>query len=484
MALKSSLAWMGAGQVVALVLQFASSVVLARLLTPYEMGIYAVAAATAGLLAIIQALGLQSLIVREDTLAPEVVTTAFTINVLIALSLAGGCALLALFGGMLFQDKAVRQTLLVLAVQPLFGIFEFLPSAQLERRGQFKIMSMVTSAGGLAGTACTITLAVLGFKYLSAAYAGWATAVTTAVLMNVVGREHVAFRVGFKSWRRVANFGLQMLAVSGVNAVNIRLSDVLLGRIQGLGSLGLYSRAGSLKNLVWNNVNMVVARVMLVDFVEVRRSGAPLRARYIQTVDVATAALWPAFAGLALLSGPFVLHVYGARWLPACRPLIWLAIGSMIQVSFAMTWEIFAAKGELSTQTRIEIIRTLFSLAAFVAGCFFSLEAAAASRVPEAVFAFLLYRPHLDRMTDTRVRDFAPVYGRSLWLTALAIGPAAILMASTGFSPYTPIAEVLASILLGGLLWLVGLAMCRHTLMRELYMTLKRLRPIAALSSV
>ena len=316
------------------------------------------------------------------------------------------------------------------------------------------------------------------------AYAGWATAFTTALLMNVAGREHVAFRIGFKGWRRVANFGLQMLAVTGVNAVNTRLSDLMLGRIQGLGPLGIYNRAGALKNLVWNNVNLVVARVVLVDFVEVRRSGASLRARYIQTVDVATAILWPAFGGLALLSGPFILHVYGARWLPASRPLVWLAIGSMIQVSFTMTWEIFAATGELATQTRIEFIRTLFSLVAFAAGCLISLEAAAASRIVETVFAFLLYRPHLDRMTATRVRDFVPVYGRSLWLTALAIGPAAILMASTDFSPQTSIVQVMASILLGGLLWLVGLAMCRHILMRELYMTLKRLRPIAALSSV
>ena len=55
----------------ALVLQFAASVVLARYLTPYETGIYAVALAIVGVLSLMQALGLQSLIVRKEILTPK-----------------------------------------------------------------------------------------------------------------------------------------------------------------------------------------------------------------------------------------------------------------------------------------------------------------------------------------------------------------------------------------------------------------------------
>src|SRR6201989_3002525 len=87
---------MGLGQAAFFLLQFAGSVVLARLLTPYEMGVYALAAALVGVLSIVQSFGMSAFIVREASLDPDDVTTAFTINVAISLGLAAvilGCAL-------------------------------------------------------------------------------------------------------------------------------------------------------------------------------------------------------------------------------------------------------------------------------------------------------------------------------------------------------------------------------------------------------
>ena len=68
MAAKGSIAWMATAQAGSFVLQFASSVVLARLLTPREIGVFAVAMAIVGALSIVQAFGLQSMIIREPDL--------------------------------------------------------------------------------------------------------------------------------------------------------------------------------------------------------------------------------------------------------------------------------------------------------------------------------------------------------------------------------------------------------------------------------
>jgi O-antigen/teichoic acid export membrane protein len=467
---------MGFAQIASLTLQFGGSVVLARLLTPYQMGIYAVAVATAGVLSIVQAFGLQALIVREERLTSDVTATAFTINLLISLGLSAGIAALSVVGGVFLHDAGVRKVLLVLAINPLFGIFDLLPSSNLERRGCFKTMSLVSTASALTGTVSTIVLALLGFNYMSIAYAGLASAAVNTVLMNIAGREHVSFQVGFKAWRRVADFGLQMLAVSGVNSISSRLSDVLLGRLQGLSALGIYNRASSLNGLIWNNIHMVIGRVVFVDYADLNRQGIPLRERYLRTVEIVTAVLWPAFAGFALLSGPFILTVYGARWLPAVAPLAVLAIASMILGSITMTWELFAVTGQLKAQTRIEVIRATLAIITFGAGCTVNLTVAAAARIIDALFACILYRPHLDRMTRTALQDFLPIYARSALLTGLALIPAALLMAIFHMSVRVPMPLVLTSIGLGGLLWAVGLIVLKHPLMEEAKASLQRFR--------
>ncbi|WP_419827840.1 oligosaccharide flippase family protein [Sphingomonas sp.] len=474
MDVKRSLAWLGAAQLLSFTLQFAASVVLARHLSLREAGIYAAALAVAGVLALIQTLGLQALIVREEELTDEVSATAFTVNALISLLLAAALLAISAAGGRWLGDPGVGRVLRAVAVVPLFAIFAFLPSAILERHGRFREIAVATTAGSVAGAVATMWLVTQGFGYMSAAYAQWATGLVAAIAINLLGFRHASLRVGFSAWRRVAEFGFQMLAVTGINQASTRLSELVLARFLGLPALGLFSRASSLNGLLWTNIHLLVGRVMLVDFAGLHRGGASLRPRYLQTVEIVTALLWPVFAGLAVLAPPFVQMIYGPRWVPAAAPLALLALSSLVQVAITMTWELFAATGELRAQTRIEFIRSLLALAAFVGGCLVSLEAAAAARVADALFALALYRPHLDRMTGTRTADFWPIYARSALLTLVACAPAAALMVWRGWSAATPLPLVLASVAAGGGLWVAALMATRHPLIAELRVRRRR----------
>jgi O-antigen/teichoic acid export membrane protein len=229
------------------------------------------------------------------------------------------------------------------------------------------------------------------------------------------------------------------------------------------------SRATALNGLLWNNIHMVVGRVLLVNFSVLHREGLPLRDRYIRTVEISTAVLWPAFGGMAVLAAPLISSVYGEKWVPAAHPLQLLAVASMIQVSITMTWELFAATGNLRTQTRIEFIRTSISLTLFVAASFISLEAAVATRIVDALIAVTLYRRHVDSMTSTRTRDFLRPYAVSALLTLVAIGPALLVAVSTRFSPDVPGASLAASVLGGVLLWFLGLRLLGHPLATDLW---------------
>ena len=316
---------------------------------------------------------------------------------------------------------------------------------------------------------------------MSIAYGQCAGGALGAILMTFVGRRFASYRVGFKAWRRVGEFGLQMLAVSGISAISLRLSDVVLGRLLGLSELGVYNRASGLNGLIWNNIHLVIGRVVFVDYAELYRQGISLRARYLRTVDVVTAILWPAFGGMAVLAKPFIVLVYGPIWIPAAFPLSLLALASMIQVAITMTWELFAATGQLKTQTRVEFIRAIIAFMAFVLGCMISLQAAAGARILDSLFALLLYRPYLNRMTDTKLSDFLIIYFRSIVLTLLAVFPAILLRVSSSDVDTTSLLSLLGVVLSGLILWSVGLACMRHSLVDELRIIMK---PLVSKSSL
>lgn len=477
MALKKSLAWMGGAQVLSGLVQFASSVVLARLLTPYETGIYAIALATVGFLGIIQTLGLQALIVREEVLTPEISATAFTVNAAIAGLLSLAILGAAVAGAALFGDPGVGRVLTALAATPLVGIFVFLPASQLERAGRFKAIALIGTMTGIVSAAATMSFAFAGWSYMSIAYGQWVGILSYALLIFWIGRTHLSLRLSLSEWRRVSRFGLQMLAVSGVTAASSRLSDLVLGRVLGLAALGFFARASGMNNLIWGNIHLVIGRVLLVDFADLHRRKVSLRDRYIRTVEISTAVLWPAFAGLAVLSHHIINLIYGNVWVPAANLLILIAIGSIIQVSITMTWELFAATGRLEAQTRIEVVRAALSISLFAGACFISLEAAAATRVIDAIVAVFLYRPHISRMTDTESRDFRSAYLRSALLTILAVGPACVAVVNAPAGEYLSPLLVGLSMASGGLAWATGLLVMKHPIATELLATAKaRLR--------
>ncbi len=475
MSVRRHLAWMGLSQGAFFVLQFFGSAIVAHLLSPYEVGVYALAAAIAAVLSTVQAFGFAGFMVREPVIDDQVTASVFTANLFISAALSVLLIGVGLFSKTYLHAKGVGEVVLVMASLPLFGALEFLPATRLEREARFKAIALVGTARNVTAQLVTLILAFMGASYMSLACGQVVAAVVSAAAFNLVGREHISFRFSLSQWRRLLRYGSQMLAISGIAAISQRIAELTLGRVVGLSALGLYSRASSVNNLAWDNIHLMIGRVVFVDLATQRRGGASLREPYLRVVENTTALLWPAFAGLGVIAGPLILNVYGAKWLGAVVPLIMLAAGSMVSVAITMTWELFVICEETGRQAKIEFIRAGVGLVMFVCGCFFGLTGAAASRLTEATFAVFFYRPHLSRMTETRTRDFVPIYFRSALVAAAAVAPAAMLMALYGGSPRTPFVYVLLAVAGGGLLWFGAIILFNHPLALEL----KHLRPRA-----
>ena len=408
MSVRRNMAWVGASQAIFFVLQFASSVVVARLLSPYETGIYAVALAIVGVLSTIQAFGLTAFIVREAELDADTIASVFTANAILGLLLSALIGSTSVLGGALLREDGVRRVMLYLAILPILDIFQFLPSARFEREGNFRALSLIGAGRVILSQSVTIVGALAHYSYFSMAYGQIAASLFSVIAWNMIGRKHASFRLTTRHLRRITHFGVQMLAISGVNSIAIRLSEAALGRIVGLSALGLYARASNLNNIAWENIHIIIGRVVFVKLAEEKRSGRPLRDSYLRVIEIMTALMWPAFIGLAIVSGPFIRAIYGERWVGAAHPLAILALAAVLLVSISMTWELFVISQQTGKQAKIEIARSAIGLAAFVAMSFAGLTAAAGARILEAGLSIWLYRPHLNRMSDTRTADFVP----------------------------------------------------------------------------
>jgi O-antigen/teichoic acid export membrane protein len=465
---RSSLFWASFGQAAFFLLQFGSTVILARLLSPREMGVFAIGVAAVGLISIVQALGLNNYLIRADHIDKPVLSTVFTVNLLLSILLCLAIMGVGLVGTRMFHDPGPSRVMFWLATTPLIGAVGLVPTSLLQRDGNFRALSILRIVGTASGTLLTVVMAFAGFSYMSLAY-GWVlTCGANALIACVLRPGYVHFELGLHDWRRVSAFGIQMIVINGATQVQRQLLNLTLGKIAGLESVGLFSRANNLVNLLYENLQTVAARVFLVDFADARREGRPLAGRYQKVVEFMTALLWPLFGGLAVLSKPCVRIIYGEKWVGISLPLSLLCISGMLWIAVAMAWELFIIGQETRRQSRIEVARTTFGLVLWVLACYRGLNLAVGTRIVESLLVVLLYLPHIQRITGSRLEDLLRAYLRSAVLTAAAIAPASALMMTYSWSAEVPVPFVLLSIVGGvGTYWAALLAL-RHPLADEI----------------
>lgn len=468
MSVRKSVFWAFFGQFVSFATTLASSIAVARLLSPREMGVYAVAFATIGVLQMIAAFDMGTYIVREKELGPRTLDSAFTVNAMLQLGLVAAIWLLSAAGAAFLHEPAIAETLHWLAIGPLMAIFEFRPAAMLQRDMRFKAISIVMAGRTMFGAAITVAAAFAGFSYLSLAYGNIAYGAFGLVAYNIIARHHASLRMCRDDWRAMAAFGLRMMSISGLANLVTRLSDIILGRMLGLTALGLYSRASGVSNLLFQNIYGTATRVVFVQLAKDYRETGVLRDTFLRGLRMITAVMWPILIGAAILSRPVIHIMFGEKWLAAALPMSLLLIAQFMVLCFGMNWELFVLRNETARQTRYEAIRAGISIVLLVIGCTIGIAAAAASRIADALVGLALYLPHMNRMAGTSTRELVHVYGQSALLTVVATVPSAVLMLSTGWSAQTPVPLIAACVGLGMLSWLAVVALLRHPLYYEL----------------
>ena len=468
MSVRRSLFWSYGAQAVVTAINFTSSVIVARILAPYEMGVFALAMTMLGILAIMAAFGIGPYLIRDEHLDPEIRATAFTINALLNAAISAVLLLGVVCAPLLDLHEGVRGVLLILAFLPLLQIFEFLPLTLLQREMNFKLISLINITKALTTAIAIVGFAIAGYSSLSPALGIVAGQLLSTVAYNVLGRHHASVRLGVRGSKEMLRFGVQMMSIGGVNNIVQRLSEAVLARFLGLAALGIFTRASGLSNQIWDNIYGLSTRIIFVRMAEEVRESGTLDKTFLMGISIITAIVWPLLMLIATLSGPLIHTLYGERWLEAAPPLSLMMIGHMIGLGFGMNWELCVLRKRTGWAAKVEISRAIVGLASFTAGAAFGLVQAAAMRLVEAFLGLALYAPSLRSLAGTQRGEIARVYRHAALLTLLAAGPTAAVMLWLGWSPRASWWFTAPAVAAGVASWLIALRALRHPLWNEI----------------
>ncbi|MEE4659136.1 MAG: oligosaccharide flippase family protein, partial [Halieaceae bacterium] len=274
-------------------ISLAGSMLLARLLTPEEIGIYSVSLAVIGIAQVVRDFGIGSFLIQEKQLTEAHIRTAFGFSLLIGTTLFVIVFFAAPLAGQFYDDQRLVETMRISALNFLVLPFCSISLSLLRRNMLFKRLAAVGVAAALTGFSVGVSLAYAGYGPNSMALGAVASNIVTGTLAWLVRTDRKLLLPSLSEWRVILKFGSQSSAASVVTTISTDINDLALGRILGFAPVAMISRAQGLMNLFHRDIMGAIRGVMFPAFAKAHREGQSVDAQYIRSVTNVTAFAWP-----------------------------------------------------------------------------------------------------------------------------------------------------------------------------------------------
>jgi lipopolysaccharide exporter len=363
-----SVPWALLGYVANKGLRVVGMVALARLLTPGDFGLVALAVVVTGAVGVFSDLGLGgALILRQDldergkaTILGLMLVTAVVATLLIAA--------LSPLAAKAFGEPKLTPVLIALSGTVLISGLSWFYEMVLQRELEFRNSFVANLWATCVYVAATIGLAVSGAGVWSLVGGQLASAVVyTAALMRLA-----PYRVGpaldRARARDVFKTGRGFFVQGGLAFFEQSIGQIAVGRALTASSLGFYSMAYRLAEMPYWGIAHPVAQVTFPAFSRMRHRDEDVTPAFLRSLGMIALVTCPIGAILSGAAQPFTAAVFGQRWLPMVGPLAVLALWAATRpVEVTIAW-LLNSVGEAVLLARVSGLMLIpLAPAAFVA---------------------------------------------------------------------------------------------------------------------
>jgi O-antigen/teichoic acid export membrane protein len=450
-----------------LLLNTAGTMILARLLTPAEIGVYSVGAVLAGLAQAVRDFGVGPYVIQEKHLTEEKLRAALGTSILVGWLLAavvlGGSGVAAHF----YHDPRLSTVLQLLSINFMLIPFSSVALPYLRRQMRFSAIFTINTCSSLAQLASSVGMALAGYSYLSLVW-GAVAGTTAGLLASICCRPHgLPWLPARRGMRRILSFGSVTTAGSVVDELGVAAPDLIVGKMIGVAEVGIFGKAQGVINVFNQLVTSAISPVIFPLFSAQARAGQDLRQAYLTTVSYVTALGWPFFGFVAIMAPAVVRVLYGDQW-DACVPLIRvICISSGLYSMFSMARYLFVAMGEVGAQARVDALSVPVRVAAVLLAAPFGLTWVAWAVVVGAIFRSGWTYLTLRRLTGLRLPDLLGAVRRSALVATASLAGPLVLMVWHPFSTTHPLPQLMTAGLFALLPWLAAILFFQHELAAE-----------------
>jgi O-antigen/teichoic acid export membrane protein len=323
----------------------ALGVVLARLLTPEDFGLYAIALSAMYFVMHVNDVGIIAATVqwrgRLEQMAPTATTLALAFSVVIYTMFWVLAPAFASLAGSREAAPVVRLLTMVILVDGVTAV----RAGSLMRTFQQHRITIANLLGLFANAAVAIWLAVHGVGALSFAGGQVAGGIITGAF--ILWSARMPWRFGFDRVvaRRLMRFGLPLALALGVEAILINVDYLMVGRIMGATALGFYLLAFNISSWAPGVIGTAIRWVSVPSFSRLSEEDGALSPAVHRWISLLVTCVLPIGFLTAVLAPTLIEFLYGTKWAPSAPALRFLIILGVVRMLTQLSIDILTGAG-------------------------------------------------------------------------------------------------------------------------------------------
>jgi O-antigen/teichoic acid export membrane protein len=339
MSLRRALGFSFAGKYTSMVMEFVSVMVISRLLSPAEIGVYSLAAGTIVIGQMLRDFGLSLYLVQEKELTDEKIQSCFTISIILCWSLAAIYFFSAGAISRFINHAEVEFLVQILSINFLLIPFGTFTLSLLRREMKFGNLMFIDVSTTAMRVGVAITLAVAGYGVLSLAYASLAGAAVT-VLLSFFYTQRKHYRFNFSNIKEIAKFSSFVSGTNIINQLKDTIPEIIIGRNISADAVAYFSKAAATIGLFSKLITSALAPVIQPYIAKINRDNEKLDYPIYFITNAMLAFNWPFCVFIFLFADDVLLLLYGDQWGDAVPILRVFALLSFLH-GFCPLWPDF-----------------------------------------------------------------------------------------------------------------------------------------------
>lgn len=369
--------WLTFGQLFKHIWEFIVGIILARLLLPEEFGVFAIAGVIYAFVSILAYFNIPVVFIQRKYVSlrqiPVIQTLSSGLGVMAWLSCIAIGPTIASF----YNVPDIFQILSVLGFTFFVGSFSHIATGLLTRNFRFKEISLIEAIVSIVYGIISIYFAFTGYGVWAFVWGITISSLIGSVSLCICAEYFPRFRWHYRYASGIMRFAGSLSIASIINQLSRNIDYLIIGKVLGPASLGLYKRAYDLATLPKDKVNDIVARIMLPILTKVRDNEVEFEKTVQKTNKLIACLCFPILIGMIATAKELILSLYGYNWTGSVIPLKIMAIGG-IAYSLTAIWGTFLlTKKKTRDILAIQVVSLISIALGIVVGIFYGLEGVA-----------------------------------------------------------------------------------------------------------